>query len=51
MKYYEINYFYIPIFHISYIAIIKYEEIVVTRTKIVLRRLGNHVYQIYLQDF
>ena len=49
MKYYEINNY--TNISFSYIAIIKYEEIVVTRTKIVLRRLGSHVYQIYLQDF
>ena len=34
MKYYEINNFYIPVFPFSYIAIIKYEEIVFIRTKI-----------------
>ena len=49
MKYYEINNFNISF---SCIAIIKYEEIVVTRTKIeihfVIGRMGSHVYQIYL---
>ena len=40
---------------IVYIGIIKYEEIVVIRTKIaiyfVFVRLGRHVYQIYVQNF
>ena len=53
MKYNEINNSHKPV--LSNTALIKYDEIVVTRVKIEIKfgfgRLGSHVYHIYLQGF